>query len=681
MSLRFLTPLLIIMAFSGLAQPRIVSRGVEAFQIPEAYAGQMPQQVGGLTQIGAFEYFTFEYPTIDSEGRPITLSSLAVMPYRSRDKSEPDPRNLVIACHGTITSNAESPTVHSAEGIISDVRLMMFHAASTYDKPESQNLVIMPDYAGFGSNVDQGHPYLCQTVTARNIVDATQAGLQLFLNDTKTDGTPRCFASDNWRTVVVGYSQGASSAMAVHRFIETNNLVDTLHFQGSVCGDGPYDLIATMREYITTGVHMPVVVPFIIHGMLVSNPLLKHRNPSAYFKPEFIATGIIDSILTKRYDTSELCMQIGQYTRLDQMFLPEIMDYFTDERNFTGPLPTERNAANDLHRALEYNNLTLGWQPKCRMALFHSVGDEVVPYVNAQMALNRLGSNVKHVRYESTESNMAHVSVGIKFFAGMLLGSDSPLNLAFRAVMGTEEQWNAYGNDSWIAPKRLPSDQPEVFTADVDGTPVTFTLDANGNAIAGNGYTACVSQYTTGAVNLPEIIEYNGQTYPVVGVNEWAFNMCDKVTSLTLAQGTQSVGTLAASGCAALSEVKLPESVTSIASAAFLDCDALADVTLANPDPNVLQADDAFERGNTAATLHVPAGAREAFLACDMPTEDVWPMWFDVITDDGGGHTGLDSITAKQPCTVYYNLLGQPSRTPWQGVNITSGKKIILPVR
>jgi hypothetical protein len=36
----------------------------------------------------------------------------------------------------------------------------------------------------------------------------------------------------------------------------------------------------------------------------------------------------------------------------------------------------------DLHRALESNNLTKGWIPQHRIAFFHSTYDTVVPYEN-----------------------------------------------------------------------------------------------------------------------------------------------------------------------------------------------------------------------------------------------------------------------------------------------------------
>ena len=46
------------------------------------------------------------------------------------------------------------------------------------------------------------------------------------------------------------------------------------------------------------------------------------------------------------------------------------------------PVPTKPGLMEDLHRALESNNLTKGWTPQHRVAFFHSTYDTVVPYEN-----------------------------------------------------------------------------------------------------------------------------------------------------------------------------------------------------------------------------------------------------------------------------------------------------------
>ena len=78
----------------------------------------------------------------------------------------------------------------------------------------------------------------------------------------------------------------SSSSLATQRLIEEQGLADELHFQGSICGDGPYDLVSTMRYYLeddgtSYGVEtshrkglatIPAVVPLILKGMVETHP-------------------------------------------------------------------------------------------------------------------------------------------------------------------------------------------------------------------------------------------------------------------------------------------------------------------------------------------------------------------------------------------------------------------------
>jgi len=109
------------------------------------------------------------------------------------------------------------------------------------------NLVIMPDYEGYGVTRERAHPYLYQELTARQVVDGVKAGIELYKSSTSLSDIRHPIRSD-FRTISCGYSQGGSVSMATHRFIEQNNLDKELHFTGSICGDGPYDAIRTGQQ-------------------------------------------------------------------------------------------------------------------------------------------------------------------------------------------------------------------------------------------------------------------------------------------------------------------------------------------------------------------------------------------------------------------------------------------------
>ena len=184
--------------------------------------------------------YTYSYRSHDAFGDTIRLTALIGWP-----KANVDPQNLLIGCHITITDDAKAPSNFGISDAASDVGMLMMHAVDG-DSPSSKALVIMPDYEGYGGTVKRTHPYLCQELTARQVVDAVRAGMKLFKEQNGQ-------MADGWKTVVAGYSQGGAVAMAVHRMIEQQEgLADELHFCGSVCGAGPYDLTVLSIQACST---------------------------------------------------------------------------------------------------------------------------------------------------------------------------------------------------------------------------------------------------------------------------------------------------------------------------------------------------------------------------------------------------------------------------------------------
>ena len=328
----------------------------------------------------------------------------------------------------------------------------------------NNNLVIMADYEGYGVTKNRAHPYLYQDLTARQCIDATLYGIKLY-NSSELMKYIRLPFRKDFRTMSCGYSQGGSVAMAVHRFVEQNNLDKTLHFSGSFCGDGPYDPISTLMYYVgqeKSGqqLSMPVVLPLIVKGMLDTNPYMVSHKAEDYFNPKFLETGVMDWLASKEKSTVDI---EGEFKRLYEEGKDGDVNYYRDifvkgtsrgrqgdkmaditvyrarlsgvvnaecyayfsalydkyKNKYTSasgiPLPIRRGVMEDLHLALASNDMTKGWQPRHVAYLFHSTGDTVVPYVNAQKAKNTLGS---WVTLESAPNHLDHVDSGTDFFKG-----------------------------------------------------------------------------------------------------------------------------------------------------------------------------------------------------------------------------------------------------------------------
>ena len=407
-------------------------------------------------------WFTYTYPSVNADGEPVTLSAMACMP----DEDCKHINNVIIGCHVTITSNKECPSRYSAEGSsTSDVSLLMNHAGSglvfhsSQDDMPYYNLVILPDYEGYGVTRDHAHPYLYQELTARQVVDATRYGISLYKTDRAVKDIRHSFRSD-WRSICLGYSQGGSVALATQRFIEQNGLTDELQLAGSVCGDGPYDMMATLMYYVKQykdggNLSMPVVMPLILKGMCDSNPYMLDHQVSEYIKPLFLETGILNWLTEKKLTTDDITTHwklqymfgkdyitvedLSQYSdhfhdalnsdgtsSLKKMLKDEVLEYFemlydNNKDTYTQsngiPLPTKRGVMEDLHFALESNNLTTGWQPQHPIFLYHSYKDTVVPEVNRERADNTIGEWVIKLHAGGTVQ-FDHVGTGVQFFLG-----------------------------------------------------------------------------------------------------------------------------------------------------------------------------------------------------------------------------------------------------------------------
>ena len=85
-----------------------------------------------------------------------------------------------------------------------------------------------------------------------------------------------------------------------------------------------------------------------------------------------------------------------------------------------------------------------------------------------------------------------------------------------------------------------------------------------------------------GDVVIPSSVEYNGTTYSVTSIRNYAFKYCSGLTSVTIPNSVTSIGDGAFFYCSGLTSVTIPNSVTSIGVSAFFDCSGLTSVTIPN---------------------------------------------------------------------------------------------------
>ena len=407
----------------------------------------------GKNRALGYQYTTIRYESIGYDGRSVTLSALVVWPFNNLI-ADPDANNVIIGCHCTIGSNAERPTNYGNGSVMTDVG-MMACCAKTYGAGAAyENLVIIPDYQGFGATHGDVHPYLSQTLTARQVLDGVKAGIEYYKSiDHKLE--------KNWKSLSIGYSQGGSVAMAVHRYIEKNNLDSEFNFAGSVCGNGPYDPLATLKKYVDDNkVWMPVSAAMMMYSMCETSHRLKGKHTiDKFMTQKFIDSGVIELIEAKEIDTDQMQQKLLDYSmKFDSSNTDSLRMYHADtDDNFhsyrkditnvtwkPGYIKTAyaltldlltrdcydyflhgdiyRIDANNrapivqLEKALNDNVLWKNWTPEHPIFLYHTEEDEVVVVENFRKCLEAWeGSDmVKGAIYKGRTHT--HVNYGKVFF-------------------------------------------------------------------------------------------------------------------------------------------------------------------------------------------------------------------------------------------------------------------------
>lgn len=290
------------------------------------------------------------YPSHDSEWNPVTLSGKVMLPKQGK------PKRMILVSHYTVCSNAEAPSnCFSLEGVL--VKL-------------GYGLII-PDYLGYGITADQVHPYLVMDLTARNVLDMYLA-VRPWLE--AVDRAP-----EEPGILLMGYSQGGATTMAVQHLIETeyddiSQYPEYVSLHRVYAGGGPYDVKATYERFVTTDTAgYPVAVPLVLQGMIMGNKLHMQMND---LMQDWLYDKLDVWINSKQYTSAQINKLIGTKVT-HEILTPEGMNQTSEK-------------VAELYKAMTMNSITsLDWTPQTSVYIMHSMDDETVPYTNATNAKSK----------------------------------------------------------------------------------------------------------------------------------------------------------------------------------------------------------------------------------------------------------------------------------------------------
>ncbi len=342
------------------------------------------QAESGANQGMLYYSYTYKYKSVDLKGAPIELS--AQVSWKSVGKVSLNPDNIILYEHYTITQDAQAPT----------------NATNIVQMAVGNNLVIQPDYIGYGATKNEIHPYLNHDITAINSVDAIGAGFKTWKSETKNKKE----LGKNWKMVVIGASQGGSSALAVHKYLDTHlDIANKWHFGYSYCCCGPYCPTATMEGYYKDGyVTFPGAILLTVKSMIASYPeILGKWTEDDFYSAKYLSIkSTIDQMLaSKNYNTQDLNQKLRELLGVksgDPFYLKDILN--------PSVLNTDSEIAKAFFTCLEKNDLTTGWTPVHEIKLYSSTVDNVVPYANAEKLRNAFPDKVKD---EMIWDNVSHV--------------------------------------------------------------------------------------------------------------------------------------------------------------------------------------------------------------------------------------------------------------------------------
>ena len=89
-----------------------------------------------------------------------------------------------------------------------------------------------------------------------------------------------------------------------------------------------------------------------------------------------------------------------------------------------------------------------------------------------------------------------------------------------------------------------------------------------------------VGSENSGNIIIPSSVIYNGNTYSVTSIGDYAFYNCSSLTSIQIPNRVTSIGVSAFSNCESLTSIEIPNSVTSIDVSAFCSCDNLTSIVV-----------------------------------------------------------------------------------------------------
>lgn len=166
---------------------------------------------------------------------------------------------------------------------------------------------------------------------------------------------------------------------------------------------------------------------------------------------------------------------------------------------------------------------------------------------------------------------------------------------------------NTYNKFFMLAVALMMSLAVYAYDAEIDGIYYNFNYETKEASVTHNGNTYWdwdAGVPYSGDVTIPSTVTFDGTTYNVTSIGEYAFYRCyGYLSSVIIPESVTSIEDHAFDNCSGLSSVDFPESLTSIGKDAFAACVSLSSVTI--PESVTSIGEGAFHSCNSLTSIIV----------------------------------------------------------------------------
>ena len=145
----------------------------------------------------------------------------------------------------------------------------------------------------------------------------------------------------------------------------------------------------------------------------------------------------------------------------------------------------------------------------------------------------------------------------------------------------------------------------DIAVKNADGVTIYYNYINNGTELEVTGSSKYNVKYS-GSVVIPEEVTYGDKTLKVTSIGDYAFQRCEKLTSVKISNNVTSIGNYAFEGCSSINSLTIPNNVTSIGAYAFFQCSCLVSIII--PDGVTSIGHGAFAYCDNLKSFKIPDG-------------------------------------------------------------------------